>query len=252
MKMQYNSLNETTLATAKANLARAEDELSLAIAKANLARAEDELAKAQDILVARHREVQAAAHRLARFEKQRVPDVKRVVKTIPDKQSALTNLVYVNETDEIARYAFIEAGEFVFTVGIHPHIFAGCLGLGNLQRKILRVATYDEINFRPYLPKSVPDITMLYIEIANFAENNLIECELNVDELIACFIRGFKGQIFSRSQIVAFEHNGINYRFTVSNLMAGTSQEVSRGLLRENTTFIFTNTDQNPIKIQKR
>jgi vesicle-fusing ATPase len=40
---------------------------------------------------------------------------------------------------------------------------------------------------------------------------------------------------------------------TVSNLIVdvgGKSQDVSRGYLRENTAFIFTNTNQNPIKIK--
>ena len=236
MKMQSDSLND-----------------ALATAKATLALALEEVAKARDNLVAKHREVQVAAHQLARLEKQEEPYTTRVVETIPDKQSALTNLVYVNEMDDIARYAFIEAGEYVFTVCIHPLIFAGCLGLGNLQRKLLIVAVRDEINFKPYFPKSVPDLTMINIEIANFDYNNLIECELDADELIACLIRVFNGQIFTKSQIVAFEHNRIIYQFTVSNLIVnvvGESQEASRGLLRGNTAFTFTNTDQNPIKIK--
>jgi len=236
--MQSDSLNETD---------------ALATAKATLAIALEEVAKARDNLVAKHREVQVAAHQLARLEKQGEPDTTRVVETIPDKQSALTNLVYVNETDDIARYAFIEVGEFVFTVSIHPLIFAGFLGLGNLQRKLLRAAVRDEINFRPYFPESVPDLTMINIEIANFDYNNLIECELDADELTASLIRVFNGQIFSKSQIVAFEYKRIIYQFTVSNLIvdvAGESQEASRGLLRGNTAFTFTNTDQNPIKIK--
>lgn len=238
--MQSNSLNDPTVN-------------ALATAKSNLALAQDEVAKARDNLIAKHREAQVAARHLARLEKQGDSDTTRVVEKIPDKQSALTNLVYVNETDEIARYAFIEAGEFVFTVCIHPRISARYLGLGNLQRKILRVAVHDEINFRPYLPESVLDLTMIYIEIANFEYNTLIEDELDADELIACLIRVFNGQIFSMSQIVAFEHKRIIYQFTVTNLIVdvvGKSQEASRGFLRGNTTFTFTHTDQNPIKIK--
>ena len=211
---------------------------ALAAAKANLAKAQDEVVKAQKEL--------DASQQLYRLE------MSRVVETTPDLQSALTNLVYVNEKDEIARYAFIEAGGYVFSVGIHPLIFSGGLGLGNLQRKIVRVAVGDKLNVKPYSPKSIPDLEMLYLDISNFADSNLRECEIDADELITQLIRVFGGQIFTMTQIVAFEYYGSNYRFTVSNMTAGNqacSEPISRGLLREKTTIIFTNSSQNLIKI---
>ena len=53
-------------------------------------------------------------------------------------------------------------------------------------------------------------------------------------------------------QQAAFEHEGCNYRMTVSQVVIdveGVSKDAARGFLRENTAFIFTNTASNPVKI---
>lgn len=59
-------------------------------------------------------------------------------------------------------------------------------------------------------------------------------------------------QAFGVNQQAAFEHEGNNYRITIANVqtdVAGTARDVTHGFLRENTAFIFTNTQSNPVKI---
>jgi hypothetical protein len=60
--------------------------------------------------------------------------------------------------------------------------------------QILRVAVRDEVEVKPYNPpKSLPDLAMLYLDIANFADRPR-QCELDADDLIARLIRVFNGQ----------------------------------------------------------
>ena len=50
--------------------------------------------------------------------------------------------------------------------------------------------------------------------------------------------------MFTLNQLIAFEHEGSNFKLSISNLMIdvnGQSQDVSRAYLAENTAFIFTN-----------
>ncbi len=54
-------------------------------------------------------------------------------------------------------------------------------------------------------------------------------------------------------QLIAFEHEGSNFKLTVGNVMIdvdGQSQDVQRAYLADNTAFIFTNSGQNPIKVR--
>jgi vesicle-fusing ATPase len=58
--------------------------------------------------------------------------------------------------------------------------------------------------------------------------------------------------VFGLQQQAAFEHEGNNFRITVSQIVIdvdGVSKDAQRGFLRENTAFIFTNTNSNPVKI---
>ncbi|GFH26325.1 N-ethylmaleimide sensitive fusion protein, partial [Haematococcus lacustris] len=62
----------------------------------------------------------------------------------------------------------------------------------------------------------------------------------------------FTGQVLTQNQLVAFEHEGSNFKLIVGNMqidVAGQSQDVQRAYLAENTAFIFTNAGNNPIKI---
>lgn len=176
----------------------------------------------------------------------------RVVETTPDKATALSNQVYVSPSDELGSYQFIETGGFVFAVVVHTQITAGAIGLGNVQRKILRVAVRDDLELTPYVPPpSLPNAAMIYAEVSNFTDKPKA-AELNSDDLIARLLRVFKGQIFGLQQQAAFEFEGSNYRITISNLLIdvnGQSKDAPRGYLRDNTAFIFTNTTSNPVKI---
>jgi vesicle-fusing ATPase len=117
---------------------------------------------------------------------------------------------------------------------------------------MLRVAVKDPLDILPYKPPStLPGAAMMYAEVSNFGDKPRA-VELNADDLIARLIRVFKGQIFTLNQQAAFEHEGSNFRMTVSSMLVdvnGVSKDVNRGYLLENTAFIFTNTGANPVKI---
>jgi vesicle-fusing ATPase len=60
-------------------------------------------------------------------------------------------------------------------------------------------------------------------------------------------------QVFGLQQQAAFEHEGNNFRITIANInvdVAGKATDAQGAYLRDNTAFIFTNTNANPVKIQ--
>lgn len=59
-------------------------------------------------------------------------------------------------------------------------------------------------------------------------------------------------QVFAKNQQLAFELDVGNYKLIVEQLLvdvAGKSVEITRGMLADNTAFIFTNESGNPITI---
>uniref|UniRef100_A0A7R9YT48 Vesicle-fusing ATPase n=1 Tax=Chlamydomonas euryale TaxID=1486919 RepID=A0A7R9YT48_9CHLO len=178
--------------------------------------------------------------------------VARAVESTPDKNAALTNLVYISASDEMAACSFVEMGGFIFSCAVHQLTSPGCIALGNLQRKILRVAVRDPVEVTPLRARpQLPDAAMIYADVANFADKPKA-AELNADDLIQRLIRVFSGQVFSLQQQAAFEHEGNNYRIQISSIsidVDGVSQDARMAYLRDNTAFIFTNTQANPVKI---
>jgi len=168
------------------------------------------------------------------------------------QNAALTNLVYISASDEMAACSFVEMGGFIFSCAVHQLTSPGCIALGNLQRKILRVAVRDPVEVTPLRARpQLPDAAMIYADVANFADKPKA-AELNADDLIQRLIRVFSGQVFSLQQQAAFEHEGNNYRIQISSIsidVDGVSQDARMAYLRDNTAFIFTNTQANPVKI---
>ncbi|KAL6751966.1 N-ethylmaleimide sensitive fusion protein [Haematococcus lacustris] len=176
----------------------------------------------------------------------------RVVENCPDKGAATTNYLYVSEHDKLAVYGFVEAQGFVFSIAGHPLVQDGTVALNSLQRKVLRVAARDVLDLTPWKPPStLPPAAMVYAEVGTITDKGR-PAELAADPLIARLLRSFTGQVLTQNQLVAFEHEGSNFKLIVGNMqidVAGQSQDVQRAYLAENTAFIFTNAGNNPIKI---
>ena len=174
----------------------------------------------------------------------------RVVETTPDKACALTNLMYVSPNDELVAIGFTEVSSYVFKVAAHPQISDGAIGMGSVQRKMLRVAVRDDLELTPFSigsPGSPGDATLIYCEVCNFTDKPSRQ-KLDAAELSAHLIAMFKGQIFGIEQQLAFEHEGLTYRMEVRNVVC-ISDSVLRGYMRENTGIVFTNAASNPVKI---
>uniref|UniRef100_A0A7S0RIV4 Vesicle-fusing ATPase n=1 Tax=Chlamydomonas leiostraca TaxID=1034604 RepID=A0A7S0RIV4_9CHLO len=176
----------------------------------------------------------------------------RVVDNCPDKNAATTNFLYVSQDDSLSREGLVEAGGYIYNVSGHPQVNDGSVALNAVQRKILRVSARDQLEMTPWRPPAnFPPIAMMYAEVGTITDKGR-PAELAADPLIARLIRCFQGQVLTLGQQIAFDHEGSNFKLTLSNVMIdvnGQTQEVQRAYLAENTAFIFTNGGQNPIKI---
>ncbi|GIL90412.1 hypothetical protein Vretimale_18282 [Volvox reticuliferus] len=176
----------------------------------------------------------------------------RFVDNCPDKASATTNFVYVSQQDDLRNYQFVEAVGFVFMLATHPLVPVGGVALNSVQRRILRVSAKDELDLRPYrAPKDLPTVGMVYGKVTGILDK-VRPTELQADDLIHRLLRSFRGQILTKNQQIAFELDTGNYKLIIEQLLidvAGKSVETSRGILADNTAFIFTNEGGSPISI---
>ena len=161
----------------------------------------------------------------------------RIVETTPDRATALTNVVYVGPYDELGRTGFVEAGGYVFTVDVHTNVGAGAIGLGNLHRKMLRVAVRDNLELASFSPPpSLPDAAVIRCDVFNFSDMQQRPLELDMENLSLHLTELFEGQVIGLCQQVAFEYHGKNYRMIVTNIDDG----APRGFVRANTAVIVT------------
>jgi len=178
--------------------------------------------------------------------------MRRTVDNAPDKNSAITNYVYVEPNDKLASLNFVEVSSYVFNVAAHPDVQPGGIALNSIHRKLLRVSAGDEITLAPYTPPDgLPGAALVY-GLIDYVVDKARPCEINANDIIERLLKCFINQIFSTSQQVVFELQGGNYKISISSLLidqAGDNVEVQRAWLRNNTAFMFLNTGQHPIKI---
>lgn len=171
----------------------------------------------------------------------------------PDRGAAITNCLYVNPEDELAYCGSVEASGFIYKVALHPQVAPGTIAVNSVQRKNLRVAAKEDLELVIWRPRQpTPSIGMMYAEVSSIKDKGR-PGDINADMLIEHLLRSFEGQTFTLGQEVAFDLAGHgNLKLTVTNLSVdvnGSSLEVQRGVLANNTAFLFTNSGSNPIKI---
>ncbi|GLI63735.1 hypothetical protein VaNZ11_006800 [Volvox africanus] len=176
----------------------------------------------------------------------------RFVDNCPDKASATTNLVYVSQQDDLRNHQFVEAVGFVFALAAHPLVTMGSVALNSVQRRILRVSVKDELDLRPYrVPKDLPTVGMLYGKVTGILDKAR-PTELQSEDIIVRLLKNFKGQILTANQQIAFELDTGNFKLVIEQLLvdvAGKLVKISRGILADNTAFMFTNEGGSPITI---
>ena len=150
-----------------------------------------------------------------------------VVANVPDKASALTNMMYIADQD-IGQYKFVIAGSYVFTLAIHPDINPGMIGMGNLHRKMLRVCVQDTMGFMfieslDFL--NIPDAVEICGDVRHFANNTVVSDLAEVAQVARTLTVKFHGQVFGYWQEVAFNHNDQNYKLVVKSVNASVVRE---------------------------
>jgi hypothetical protein len=121
--------------------------------------------------------------------------MKRIVENVPYLETAVTNCVYVNPGEVYA--PFVQIGTFIFNVVGHDYINSVAIGLGSIQRKILRVAMGDEVGVNCVHNVSLKDAKSIHCKI-----NNFISSFVKLDpKILSKRLKQFTGQVLSTNCI---------------------------------------------------
>ena len=175
----------------------------------------------------------------------------RTVEPSPDKETALTNLVYVSPDDELlCTCNFVEAGGHIFSVVAHRRVSNGSIAFGNVHRKMLKVAVRDVQPVSPFSAKNVINAGEIHCEISYFHASQVCTIELPSSVLVSRITELFEGQIFGVQQQATFDLDGQVYNIRITRIFSRhESKELQRGLFQKQTAFVFTNKEDNPVKI---
>ena len=174
----------------------------------------------------------------------------RTVETSPDKDTALTNLVYVSPDDLLCTYEYVEAGGYIFSVVAHREVNNGSIAFGNVQRKMLQVAVRDVQHLSPFFRICVMNAGEIHCEISYFHASQVCTIELPSSVLASRLTELFARQIFGVQQRATFHLDRQAYNIRITRI-ASTREglDLQRGLIQKETTFVFTNKEDNPVKI---
>lgn len=177
----------------------------------------------------------------------------RLVDNCPDVASAVTNYVYISDSDELNCYKNVEICGFIFTVCEHTMVKQGCITLNSVQRKNLGLVINQNVLVKPYqVAKDLPNIGILYGKITYLTEKSNQKKELQEEKVINQLLETLKGQILTKTQQIAFALDTINYKLFVDQLvydLDGKSIETNHGIISDNTAFIFDNEGNNLVTI---
>lgn len=107
---------------------------------------------------------------------------------------------------------FVQIGTFIFNVVGHDYINSGAIGLGSIQRKILRVAMGDEVGVNFVNNVSLKDAKSIHCKINNFRSSSV-----KLDpKILSERLKQFSGQVFIPCQQIAFDLKDNYYILTIN------------------------------------
>ncbi|XP_038895439.1 vesicle-fusing ATPase [Benincasa hispida] len=181
-----------------------------------------------------------------------------IVTNTPAADLALTNLAYCSASD-LQNYAVPGTKLFLALVGdssvlsLSPHgsISSGYIALNAIQRRHARVSTGDRISVARFILPEDFNLALLRLDlefVKKGSKSEQVDAVLLANQLRKRFIN----QIMTAGQRVSFEYHGTNYIFTVNQAVVegqDTSNGVERGMISNDTYFVFETSNGSGIKI---
>ena len=179
---------------------------------------------------------------------QKMGDYK--VANCPDQSLAFTNCVFISQSD------FAVLGDdpvhielkgkglpFVYRASPSPKIEPGCVGLNSVQRRLLEVSLNDPIAVAKFDERAAAPLAAVAfgVDYIGAVAKRGVET-LDGAAFVAHLLDKFAHQYLATGQLVAFEFNGENYKFTVADLElvdgGGGGEPAVRGLLSAQTQLL--------------
>ena len=172
------------------------------------------------------------------------------VANCPDQSLAFTNCVFIAQSD------FAVLGDdpvhielkgkglpFVYRASPSPKIEPGCVGLNSVQRRLLEVSLNDPIAVAKFDERAAAPLAAVTLDVdyIRAVAKRGVET-LDGAAFVAHLLDKFAHQYLATGQLVAFEFNGENYKFTVADLElvdgGGGGGPAVRGLLSAQTQLL--------------
>ncbi|CAH2045375.1 unnamed protein product [Thlaspi arvense] len=130
-------------------------------------------------------------------------------------------------------------------------IHDGTIALNAIQRRHARVSTDDNVTVTRFVPPENFDLTLLALEL-EFVKKGTKNEEVDAVQLSTQLRTKFIYQVLTVGQRATFEYHGNNYIFTVNRAVLeaeNQSNGIERGMISEDTYFVFEASNATGIKI---
>ncbi|KAK6934261.1 CDC48, domain 2 [Dillenia turbinata] len=177
-----------------------------------------------------------------------------IVTSTPAKDLAYTNFAYCSPSD-LRKFALPGSKQFYAQVGdsytAHDGIADGHVGLNAIQRRHARVSAGDSISVSRFIPPEDFNLALLTLEL-EFVKKGAKDEQVDAVLLSQQLRKRFMGQVMTSGQRVTFEYHGNGYIFTVNQAAVEgreKSNKIERGIITDETYFIFEAQNSSGIKI---
>ncbi|KAL5054241.1 hypothetical protein RYX36_034923 [Vicia faba] len=195
-----------------------------------------------------------------RFFGSSAASIAMIVTNTPSQELALTNLAYISASD-LPKFAvpghsnlyLASIGDvFVFSLFAHESIRGGHIALNSIQRRCAKVSAAESVDVTRFVPPENFNLAMLTVELDFVKRVGSRSEQIDAIVLAKQLRRRLNNQVMTAGQKVLFEFQGNNYSFTVREATVegrGKSSSIERGMILDDTFFVFDAPRDSGIKI---
>uniref|UniRef100_A0A0D6QXW2 Vesicle-fusing ATPase n=1 Tax=Araucaria cunninghamii TaxID=56994 RepID=A0A0D6QXW2_ARACU len=179
-----------------------------------------------------------------------------IVTNTPSSDLVATNCAFCSSSDyrkyfiqSLGQALALVGSSYVLTLRSHENIKNGEIALNSIQRRNAKVSTGDTVDVSKFVPPEDSfKLVLLTLEVEFIKARGKNE-QLDAVQLGQQIQKRFQGQVFTVGQKATFEFCGTNYLFTVNETAVEGQEDSNRGMLSEETYFVFEAPPNSGIKI---
>ncbi|KAK2436751.1 cell division cycle protein [Trifolium repens] len=196
--------------------------------------------------------------------------ISMVVTNTPSQELALTNLAFISASDlpkfavpghdnlflasigDSYVFSFSYPPQTYFALIFHSHesIRGGHIALNSIQRRCAKVSSGESVDVARFVPPENFNLAVLTLELDFIKRAGSRNEQIDAIVLAKQLRKRLSKQVMTTGQKVLFEHQGINYSFTVSHVtVEGQERSSDRGMISDDTFIAFEASRDSGIKI---